>query len=133
MLREPLTKHNLTSQNIHQKIQLLIQNLTNLSDPTGQYLQHLPDGRTIDTKSWHDWEWTHGIGLYGIWQYYTLTNSPEYLAIIEEWFAEQLPIGTTKNINTMAVFLTLACVYEHTRNQYYLPYLEAWAEWSTLR
>jgi len=30
----------------------------------------------------------------------------------------------------MAVFLTLACVYEKTRNPTYLPWLDTWAEWA---
>lgn len=30
----------------------------------------------------------------------------------------------------MAVFLTLAYVYEETRNQSYVPWLESWAEWA---
>lgn len=97
----------------------------------------LEDGRIIDTKSWHtnSWEWTHGIGLYGIWKYYTLTSDAEILALIEDWFAQRFAAvgkdgATTKNINTMAVFLTLACVYEKTRNEAYRPWLETWAEWA---
>ena len=34
----------------------------------------------------------------------------------------------TKNINTVAPFLTLAYLYEHDRDRTYLPYLETWAE-----
>lgn len=75
-------------------------------------------------------EWTHGIGLLGLWQYYELTGEAEYLAIIEAWFRDRFAAGgTTKNINTMAVFLTLAYVYERTGNETYRPWLDAWAEW----
>lgn len=74
--------------------------------------------------------WTHGIGLYGLWQYYELHGSPEVLKIIQDWFSEQLESGTTKNINTMAVFLTLANVYEKTGEHTYLPWLDSWAEWA---
>ncbi|MCS5881293.1 glycoside hydrolase family 88 protein [Klebsiella variicola subsp. variicola] len=28
----------------------------------------------IDTKGWAGWEWTHGVGLYGIYQYYQQTG-----------------------------------------------------------
>ena len=28
----------------------------------------------IDTKGWNDWEWTHGVGLYGMWSYYEKTG-----------------------------------------------------------
>lgn len=116
---------------IHQKIHLLITNLVNIKDAAGEFLLPLPDGRVIDTKSWQDWEWTHGIGLYGVWKYYEMTGDQSLLQIIEEWFANRVAEGgTTKNINTMAVFLTLAYVYERTGNITYLPWLDAWAEWA---
>jgi unsaturated rhamnogalacturonyl hydrolase len=118
----PLKAHDVESASVHKAIQLLINQLINIKDTTGEFLLHLSDGRTIDTKGWNDWEWTHGIGLYGIWQYYTLTGNPIYLTIIEDWFHARFQAGgTTKNINTMSVFLTLACVYERTQNQTYLP------------
>ncbi|CAN8100740.1 unnamed protein product [Discula destructiva] len=116
---------------VHSKIKLLIDGMVNIKDKTGEFLLKLDDGRVIDTKGWNDWEWTHGIGLYGIWQYYELTGEAEYLDIVESWFANRFAAGgTTKNINTMAVFLTLACVYERTKNPSYVPWLDSWAEWA---
>jgi unsaturated rhamnogalacturonyl hydrolase len=127
----PLTEHGIASADVHKTIKLLIHNLVNIKDTTGEFLLALPDGRVIDTKGWNDWEWTHGIGLYGIWQYYSLTGDAEYLEIIEDWFKGRFKAGgTTKNINTMAVFLTLAYVYEKTGNSTYLPWLEQWADWA---
>ncbi|KAH3317770.1 hypothetical protein KXW17_000440 [Aspergillus fumigatus] len=116
---------------VHQTVKQLINNLVNIRDATGKFLLRLQDGRVIDTKSWHGWEWTHGIGLYGIWKYYEMTGDESLLRIIEDWFAARFAEGgTTKNINTMAVFLTLAYVYEKTGNVTYLPWLDAWAEWA---
>ncbi|KAK4245424.1 glycoside hydrolase [Corynascus novoguineensis] len=127
----PTTYAGIASQEVRAKIDLLISAMVNIRDKTGEFLLTLPDGRVIDTKGWQDWEWTHGIGLYGIWQYYQLTDDPKLLAIIEDWFAARFAAGgTTKNINTMAAFLTLACVYEKTRNPAYLPWLDGWAEWA---
>lgn len=37
---------------IHEKINLLINNLINIKDETGEFLLHLEDGRIIDTKGW---------------------------------------------------------------------------------
>lgn len=124
-----LQSHGLTADHIHKTIHLLTNNLVNITDTTGEFLLKLDDGRTIDTKGWNGWEWTHGIGLYGLYQYYTLTSSPSTKQIMLSWFDTQLAQGTTKNINTMAVFLTLAYLYEDTRNATYLPWLDAWAEW----
>lgn len=130
----PLEEHGLKSADIHDKVRWLIRELVNIKDKTGEFLLKLDDGRIIDTKGWNDWEWTHGIGLYGIWKYYEMTGEAEYLDIIESWFRDRFAEGHKgKNINTMAVFLTLAYVYEKTRNQTYLPWLESWADWAMVR
>ncbi|KAE8375018.1 Six-hairpin glycosidase-like protein [Aspergillus bertholletiae] len=116
---------------IHHVIDLLIDNLINIRDDTGQFLLHLKDGHPIQAKCWNGWEWTHGIGLYGVWKFYEITGQAKYLKIIEDWFAERFAEGgTTKNINTMSVFLTLAYVYEKTGNLTSLPWLDAWGEWA---
>ncbi|KAK2762294.1 hypothetical protein FQN54_001304 [Arachnomyces sp. PD_36] len=127
----PLVAHGIEAAKVHKTIRLLINQLVNIKDTTGEFLLRLEDGRVIDTKGWNDWEWTHGIGLYGIWKYYELTGDDDLLKIIEDWFRNRFEAGgTTKNINTMAVFLTLAYVYEKTGNQTYLPWLDSWAEWA---
>lgn len=119
------------SSEIHKYVKLLINNLVNITDTTGQFLLALPDGRIIDTKGWSGWEWTHGIGLYGLYRYHVLTKDVPTLQIIENWFQDRFATGgTTKNINTMAAFLTLAYIYEQSGNQTYLPWLDSWAEWA---
>jgi unsaturated rhamnogalacturonyl hydrolase len=130
MPQDVLILHDLKVSNINEKIELLIHNLVNIKDETGHFLLKLPDGRIIDTKGWNDWEWTHGIGLYGLWQYYTMTGSSSSLQIIKDWFTNQLRVGTTKNINTMSPFLTLGYLYEKTGEQTYVPWLDSWAEWA---
>ena len=123
-VQEPGTVH------IHDVVRRLISNLVELKDPSGEFLLRLDDGRVIDTKGWNDWEWTHGIGLYGIHQYYALTGEQRCLKIIQDWFRDRFRAGTpTKNVNTMAPFLTLANLYEEYGERTYLPYLDTWAEW----
>lgn len=127
----PAEIQGIRSADVHAKIKLLIDGMVNIKDKSGDFLLKLEDGRVIDTKGWNDWEWTHGIGLYGIWQYYELTGDAQSLETIESWFANRFAAGaTTKNINTMAVFLTLAYVYERTKNPTYLPWLDTWGEWA---
>lgn len=125
-----LEYHGSKAIDIHKKIEYLIDSLVNMEDLTEEFLMPLSDGRVIDTKGWNDWEWTHGIGLYGLYQYHSLTSSPNPLGLIQDWFKGRLAEGTTKNINTMAVFLTLAYLYEDTKEKSYLPWLESWAEWA---
>jgi unsaturated rhamnogalacturonyl hydrolase len=115
---------------IERTIHLLIRNLVEIKDVSGEFLLRLDDGRVIDTKGWNDWEWTHGIGLYGIYRYYEQSRDARSRQIIEDWFRDRFRAGPpTKNVNTMAALLTLACLYEESGNKTYLPYLEEWAEW----
>ena len=115
---------------IRELIQRLTTNLVSIEDTTGEFLLRLDDGRVIDTKGWAGWEWTHGVGLYGIWQYYNQTGDQAMRDIIDSWFAARLAEGTTKNVNTMAPFLTLACRYEETGDRTMVPWLDTWAEWA---
>ncbi|WP_339718358.1 glycoside hydrolase family 88/105 protein [Marinomonas primoryensis] len=128
LLREK--KHVVSRNQVVETIDLLTHNLINIEDTTGDFLLRLEDGRVIDTKGWAGWEWTHGIGLYGLFKYWQITNNPDTLKIIHDWFDQRLSEGTpTKNINTVAPFLTLACLHERTPKESWIPYLEEWAEW----
>jgi unsaturated rhamnogalacturonyl hydrolase len=112
------------------KINLLMDNLINIKDETGEFLLKLDDGRIIDTKGWSGWEWTHGIGLYGMYKYYELTQDEKALRIINDWFTDRFAEeSTTKNVNTVSPFLTLAYLYEDTKNKSYRSYLEQWMDW----
>ncbi|WP_428944753.1 glycoside hydrolase family 88/105 protein [Pantoea sp. FN060301] len=128
LLRQP--DRFISAQELHQLINKLVDNLVNITDDTGEFLLRLDDGRVIDTKGWAGWEWTHGIGLYGIHQYYRQTGDERLRAIIDDWFADRFAEGsTTRNVNTVCPFLTLAYRYEETQDPRWLPYLESWAEW----
>ncbi|WEO77209.1 glycoside hydrolase family 88 protein [Cryobacterium sp. SO2] len=128
LLRAP--ERLISRDGIDELVHRLTDNLVNITDETGEFLLRLDDGRVIDTKGWAGWEWTHGIGLYGIWQYYEQTGEPAMSAIVDSWFAARLAEGTTKNVNTMSPMLTLAYRYEETGDRTLLPWLDAWAEWA---
>ncbi|MFO6300382.1 beta-galactosidase BglB [Rahnella selenatireducens] len=128
LLRQP--EHFISRNELKALIHNVTDNLVNIEDKTGEFLLRLDDGRVIDTKGWAGWEWTHGIGLYGIYQYYQQTGDEKMRAVIDDWFTARLAEGTpTKNVNTMSPFLTLAYRYEETANAAWRPYLERWAEW----
>ncbi|AZP44312.1 MULTISPECIES: glycoside hydrolase family 88/105 protein [Rahnella] len=128
LLRQP--EHFISRGELKSLIHNVTNNLVNIEDKTGEFLLRLDDGRVIDTKGWAGWEWTHGIGLYGIYQYYQQTGDEKMRAVIDDWFTARLAEGTpTKNVNTMSPFLTLAYRYEETGNAAWRPYLERWAEW----
>jgi unsaturated rhamnogalacturonyl hydrolase len=122
--------HDLPRSQITAAIDLLMHNLVNIKDETGEFLLRLEDGRVIDTKGWAGWEWTHGIGLFGMWRYFEQTGDEKALNIIRQWFEDRFAEGTpTKNINTVAPFLTLAYLHDEQPNSAWLPYLDEWAEW----
>ncbi|MCW2480320.1 glycoside hydrolase family 105 protein [Candidatus Symbiopectobacterium sp. NZEC135] len=128
LLRQP--EHFISRDDLKALICRITDNLVNIKDETGEFLLRLDDGRVIDTKGWAGWEWTHGIGLYGIYQYYQQTGDDQMRAIIDDWFEARLAEGTpTKNVNTVCPFLTLAYRYEETHDARWVPYLERWAEW----
>lgn len=128
LLRQP--ERFIGREALHQLIQRLVDNLIHITDDSGEFLLRLDDGRVIDTKGWAGWEWTHGVGLYGIHRYFRLTGDSALSTIIDDWFAQRFAEGTpTKNVNTVSPFLTLAYRYEETGNPQWRPYLERWAEW----
>lgn len=119
----------IAKQEVVDSIHLLMNNLTEIKDQSGEFLLNF-DGLIVDDKSWHVWNWPQGVGLYGIYKYWRLTNDQRALEIINEWFHARIREGAPpKNVNTMAPLLTLAFLYEDTGNRTYLPYLEDWAEW----
>ena len=128
LLRAP--ERFISREGLQELVRRLTDNLVGIADETGDYLLRLDDGRVIDTKGWAGWEWTHGIGLYGMWQYYDQTGETAMRDIIDSWFAARLAEGTTKNVNTMAPFLTLAYRYEEAGDRTLLPWLDSWAEWA---
>ncbi|MDN2453162.1 glycoside hydrolase family 88 protein [Lactobacillus sp. UCMA15818] len=121
---------SLTKGQLQTTIKLLIHNLVNLSDPTGEFSVKVADGSIIDNKSFDYWEWTSGIGLYGMMKYFQLTRDKKVLESIVSWYDKHLtgePVE--KNINTMVQMLTLSYLYEETGNKAYLPFLKQWGKW----
>ena len=85
----------------------------------------------IGIVDFEKWEWTQGVGLYTLWQYYKTSGDKSAKEKIEKWFARRFAEGLPeKNVNTMCPMLTLACLYEETKNQEYLPYLNEWANFA---
>ncbi|MDQ0254805.1 unsaturated rhamnogalacturonyl hydrolase [Evansella vedderi] len=121
--------HVISKKEVIENIHLLMENLTQIKDNTGEFLLKF-DGLVVDDKSWHVWNWPQGVGLYGIYKYWRLTDDEKALKIVNDWFAARFEEGVPpKNVNTMAPLLTLSYMYEDTRDKTLIPYLETWAEW----
>jgi len=111
-------------------IRRVIDNLVNIRDVDGSFLLRLEDGRVIDTKSWHGWEWTQGIGLYGLWKVWQMNGDAMTWSRMTDWFSARFAEGApSRNINTVAPLLTLAHLYERSGEVSYRPWLETWGQW----
>ena len=85
----------------------------------------------IGIINFETWEWTQGVGLYTLWQYYKLSRDVSVRQRIEKWFTDRFQEGLPeKNVNTMCPMLTMACLYEETKEEKYLPYLHEWASFA---
>lgn len=85
----------------------------------------------IGIINFNKWEWTQGVGLFTLWQYYLLSKNTKAKEIVQDWFTARFAEGLPpKNINTMCPMLTLAFLYEETKAPEYLPYIHEWAEYA---
>ena len=57
-----------------------------------------------DVRRYMFWEWTQGVGLYGLWKYFESTQDMKYLDMLTKFYDQRLKEGlTAKNINTMNI------------------------------
>jgi unsaturated rhamnogalacturonyl hydrolase len=74
-----------------------------------------------DIRRYQHWEWTQGVGLYGLWKLFAKTKDQRYLDILTKFFDAQLDIGfPALNVNTAAPFLTMSYVGEYLNDERYL-------------
>ncbi len=77
------------------------------------------------------WEWTQGVGLYGLWKMFEKTRDQRCLDLLTEYYDARIAEGLPgKNINTMAPILALSYLYEYTGNETYGAVCREWAEWA---
>lgn len=83
-----------------------------------------------DISKYRHWEWTQGVGLYGIWKLFERTGKQEYLSILETYYRAQIGNGLpSKNVNTVAPLLALSYLCEYNKKAEYLAVCVEWAEW----
>ncbi len=83
-----------------------------------------------DIRRYQHWEWTQGVGLYGLWKLFVNTKDQKYLDVLTRFFDSQLAIGfPALNVNTMAPFLTMSYVGEYLGDERYLAPCRESAAW----
>ena len=118
---------------IEEKLQKLIQAFTPiLYEDDDIFLENMK-GRNLagdDIRLYQHWEWTQGVGLYGLWKLFEQTKDEKYLDILVKFFDQQLQIGfPALNVNTMAPFLTMSYVGEYLQSERYLEPCRRSAAW----
>ena len=64
------------------------------------------------------WEWTQGVGLYGLWKLFEKKRDQRCLDLLTEYYDARIAEGLpSKNINTMAPIFALSYLYEYTKNE----------------
>ena len=82
------------------------------------------EGRNLagdDVRRYQHWEWTQGVGVYGLWKLFEKTGEEKYLDLLVKYFDRQLDTGfPALNVNTAAPFLAMSYVGEHLHSERYL-------------
>ncbi|MEY8353392.1 glycoside hydrolase family 88 protein [Lachnospiraceae bacterium 54-53] len=76
------------------------------------------------------WEWTQGVGLFGLWKIYEETGDEKFIGKLEKYYERQLVIGLpARNVNTTAPLLALSYLAEKKGNETYMDICREWAAW----
>ena len=83
-----------------------------------------------DIRRYQHWEWTQGVGLFGLWTLFVITGERRYLDILTRFYDAQLEIGfPALNVNTITPFLTMSFVGEYLQAEKYLAPCRQTAQW----
>ncbi len=118
---------------IEDKLSRLIEAFTPiLYEDDDIFLENMKDRNLAgdDIRRYQHWEWTQGVGLYGLWKYFAVTRDEKYLDILVKYYDQQLEIGfPALNVNTVTPFLTMSHVGEYLQSETYLAPCRETAAW----
>lgn len=97
------------------------------------FMQNMREKKHIseaELKKYAHWEWTQGVGLYGLWKLFESTGKQKYLDMLIRYYDSQLEIGFPElNVNTMAPYLTMSFLGEYLKSEIYMEPCRQAAEW----
>lgn len=97
-----------------------------------QFLENMKGSNLAgdDIRKYRHWEWTQGVGLYGLWRLFEKTREKKYLDILTTYFDNQMTVGfPALNVNTVTPFLTMSYVGEYLGSERYLAPCRESAAW----
>ena len=96
-----------------------------------QFLENMKDNNLAgdDVRKYQHWEWTQGVGLYGLWKLYDKTGDVRYKEMLDRFYDEAFKTGLpAKNINTTAPMLPLSFLAEAEKDERKMSVCRQWAE-----
>ena len=118
---------------IEEKLSQLIEAFTPiLYEDDDIFLENMKDRNLAgdDIRRYQHWEWTQGVGLYGLWKLFAATKDEKYLDILVKFYDMQMEIGfPALNVNTVTPFLTMSYVGEYLQSEKYLAPCRESAAW----
>lgn len=74
-----------------------------------------------DIRRYQFWEWTQGVGLFGLWKMFCYEKREKYLEILKSYYDRQLEIGfPALNVNTATPYLAMSYLAEYTGEEKYM-------------
>ena len=120
-------------ENLKDKINLLVSSFEKiLYDEDDIFLKNMQTNNLAgdNPERYRYWEWTQGVGLFGLWKIYEETGEEEIINKLNKYYERQLTIGLpARNINTTAPLLALTYLVEKDGNETYMEICRDWAQW----
>lgn len=118
---------------LKEKINLLVSSFEKiLYDEDDIFLKNMETKNLAgdNAERYRYWEWTQGVGLFGLWKIYEETGEEEYLNKLLKYYERQMEIGLpARNVNTTTPLLALTYVAEKSGNETYKQICRDWAAW----
>ena len=118
---------------VEEKLSRLVEAFTPiLYEDDEQFLENMKGSNLAgdDIRKYRHWEWTQGVGLYGLWRLFEKTRDEKYLDILTTYFDNQMTVGfPALNVNTVTPFLTMSYVGEYLESEKYLAPCRESAAW----
>lgn len=74
-----------------------------------------------DIRKYQFWEWTQGVGLFGLWKLFNYEKKECYLETLKKYYDRQIDIGfPALNVNTAAPYLAMSYLAEYTGEEKYM-------------
>ncbi len=100
-----------------------------LYEPDDTFLRNMQSNNLAgdDISRYKYWEWTQGVGLYGLWKLFQYEKNESCLETLRRYYDRQIGIGfPALNVNTVTPYLAMSFLAEYTgEDKYMRPCVEA--------